>query len=206
MLQIIDLELSFDNKILFKNFTFKLKNGEIGLISAPSGKGKTTLLKWIAGIHISNLNSKGKLYLNKIDISKKEIEDRKIGILFQKPFLFPNLTVKENLYFAMQKRIRGIKERKKIINKILSDIELPQNSNDPSKLSSGQLTRVALVMTFLSKPNLILLDEPFSSLDAKIRKKMFDFVKKNIKDHNIPLLITSHDPRDLKEADNIIKI
>ena len=61
-------------------------------------------------------------------------------------------------------------------------------------------------MIFLSKPNLILLDEPFSSLDAKIRKKMFDFVKKNIKDHNIPLLITSHDPRDLKEADNVIKI
>ncbi len=207
LLEIKKLELSFGNKILFSNLSFKIYKGQIGLISAPSGSGKTTILKWVSGIHNDNLNFYGKLFLNNNEITTYPIEKRKIGILFQKPLLFPNLTVRENLYFGLNKSTTKFSDRENIINQTIINAELTDlNTEDTTKLSAGQQTRVALFRALLSEPDAILLDEPFASLDSKLRKKMFSFVKKQIKKKNIPALITSHDPRDQRQADFIISI
>ena len=205
MLEIKDITFSFDKKEkkpLIKNLSFKVKKGEILFISGKSGLGKSTLLDLISGFHDNNLIWKGKIYLNKLDITNASIQNKKIGYMLQDYFLFPHFNVKNNLIFSLPKQTRNKKEQ---VLDYLKKINMVEFSNHyPSELSGGQKARIACLRAIISNPNALLLDEPFSSLDKKTMKSfqkfLFDFVIKL----NIPCVIVSH--RLVKNLNNSMEL
>lgn len=193
-----DLKISFSNTPLFAPLNFTIQKGEICLLQSDSGTGKTSLLRWIAGISDKNMHADGKIFLNGKDITSIPAEKRKIGILFSEALMFPHLTVGQNIGFGVISSING-KNRTELIKKSLVRAGLPGiEKQDPLTLSTGQQARVALLRTLLSEPELLLLDEPFSNLDRDIRKILISYVQEEIKRLNIPALMVSHDPRDKK--------
>ena len=197
-----NVRLSFSGKPLFHPFNLTIENGEICLLQSKSGTGKTSFLKWIAGIPDAEMVSEGRIFLNEKDISFLPAEKRQIGILFSEPLLFPHLTVAENVGIGITSSLQG-KKRKNLIEKSLIRAKLPGiEKKDPVTLSSGQQTRIALIRTLLSEPSMLLLDEPFSNLDNDIRESMVNYVLEEIKNLNIPVLIVSHDPRDRELSNN----
>ncbi len=190
------VQLSFSNAPLFAPFNLTIQKGEICLLQSDSGTGKTSLLRWIAGISDKQMHAKGKIFLDGKDITDLPAEQRRIGILFSEAFLFPHLTVAENIGISIASVI-GRKERKALIKNSLISAGLHGiEKQDPLTLSTGQQARVALLRTVLSEPALLLLDEPFSNLDKDIRKTLVNYVLEEIKRLNIPALMVSHDPRD----------
>lgn len=190
------VQLSFSNTPLFAPFNLSIQKGEICLLRSESGTGKTSLLRWIAGISDKQMHAEGKIFLNGKDITELPAERRRIGILFSDALLFPHLTVAENIGIAIASDIGG-KKRKDLIKKSLVRAGLSGiEKQDPLTLSTGQQARVALLRTVLSEPALLLLDEPFSNLDEDIRKTLVSYVHREIKRLNIPALMVSHDPRD----------
>ena len=193
MLEIKDITFSFDKKEkkpLIKNLSFKVKKGEILLISGKSGLGKSTLLDLISGFHDNNLIWTGKIYLNKLDITNASIQNKKIGYMLQDYFLFPHFNVQNNLIFSLPKQTRNKKEQALDYLKQINMIEF--SDHYPSELSGGQKARVACLRAIISNPDALLLDEPFSSLDKKTMASFQNFLFDCIKKLNIPCVIVSH--------------
>ena len=197
MLEIKNLSLGFKNKplkYLFKNLNFKVKKGEIFVIFGKSGLGKSTLLNLIAGIEQINIFWSGKILFENEDVSFTPIEKRGIGFVMQDRYLFPHFTVRENLLFALPKKILN---KNQFINKFLDEVSMKElDKLYPYQLSGGQTSRIACLRALLSFPKAILLDEPFSSLDQKTKTKFRKFVFKEIKSRNIPCILVSHDRQD----------
>ena len=197
MLEIKNLSLGFKNKplkYLFKNLNFKVKKGEIFVIFGKSGLGKSTLLNLIAGIEQINIFWSGKILFENEDVSFAPIEKRGIGFVMQDRYLFPHFTVRENLLFALPKKVLN---KNQFINKFLDEVSMKElDKLYPYKLSGGQTSRIACLRALLSFPKAILLDEPFSSLDQKTKTKFRKFVFKEIKSRNIPCILVSHDRQD----------
>ena len=146
--------------VIFKNFDLKIPTGELLCIFGPSGCGKTTLLNIVAG-----LDNK----FNGFITYNKKISEEKISYLFQAPRLFPWLTAQENIEFPIKKE----KNCKKISNNLLEKIGLKKFANSfPNKLSGGMQRRIALARAFSTNPEVLLLDEPFISLDNKIADQL----------------------------------
>jgi len=205
MLEVKDITFSFDKKEkkpLIKNLSFKVKKGEILFISGKSGLGKSTLLDLISGFHDNNLIWTGKIYLNKLDITNASIQNKKIGYMLQDYFLFPHFNVKNNLIFSLPKQTRNKKEQ--VLN-YLKQINMAEFSDHyPSELSGGQKARIACLRAIISKPDALLLDEPFSSLDKKTMKSFQNFLFDYVKKLNIPCVIVSH--RLIKNLNNSFEI
>ncbi len=205
MLEIKDITFSFDKKEkkpLVKNLSFKVKKGEILIISGKSGIGKSTLLDLISGFHDSNLIWTGKIYLNKLDITNASIQNKKIGYMLQDYFLFPHFNVKNNLIFSLPKETKNKKER---VLHFLKKIDMVKFSNHfPSELSGGQKARIACLRAIISNPDALLLDEPFSSLDKTTINSFQKFLFNYIKELNIPCIIASH--RLIKNSNNFIEL
>ena len=205
MLEIKDITFSFDKKEkkpLVKNLSFKVKKGEILIISGKSGLGKSTLLDLISGFHDSNLIWTGKIYLNKLDITNASIQNKKIGYMLQDYFLFPHFNVKNNLIFSLPKET---KNKKGHVLNYLKEIDMIEFSDHyPSELSGGQKARIACLRAVISNPEALLLDEPFSSLDKKTLKSFQNFLFDCVKKLNIPCVIVSH--RLIKNLHNSFEI
>ena len=201
MLSITLTTLGFGHEPLIKDFSLDINPGEIVLITAPSGYGKSTLLRWISGMPDQNLNAKGEIYLNGIPIHSLPIERRRIGMIFQDPLMFPHLTVSENLAFGLDSHIPR-NQRKIVVEQTLSAIGLSGfEHRDALTLSGGQKARLALMRSLLAKPQALLLDEPFSGLDGQTRDEFAALVKNEINSNSLPVLMVSHDPRDITYAD-----
>ena len=205
MLEIKDITFSFDKKEkkpLVKNLSFKVKKGEILIVSGKSGLGKSTLLDLISGFHDNNLIWTGKIYLNKLDITNASIQNKKIGYMLQDYFLFPHFNVINNLIFSLPKEMKNKKEH---VLHLLKEIDMIEFSNHyPSELSGGQKARIACLRAIISNPDALLLDEPFSSLDKKTIKSFQKFLFDYIKELNIPCIIVSH--RLIKNLNNFIEL
>ena len=205
MLEIKDITFSFDKKEkkpLIKNLSFKVKKGEILFISGKSGLGKSTLLDLISGFHDNNLIWRGKIYLNKLDITNTSIQNKRIGYMLQDYFLFPHFNVKNNLIFSLPKQTKNKKEQ---VMNYLEQINMVEFSNHyPSELSGGQKARIACLRAIISNPNALLLDEPFSSLDKKTMKSFQKFLFDYVKKLNIPCIIVSH--RLVKNLNNSVEL
>ena len=197
MLEIKNLSLGFKNKplkYLFKNLNFKVRKGEIFVIFGKSGLGKSTLLNLIAGIEQINIFWSGKILFENEDVSFAPIEKRGIGFVMQDRYLFPHFTVRENLLFALPKKVLN---KNQFINKFLDEVSMKElDKLYPYQLSGGQTSRIACLRALLSFPKAILLDEPFSSLDQNTKTKFRKFVFKEIKSRNIPCILVSHDRQD----------
>tara|TARA_Y100000991_G_scaffold65591_1_gene49062 strand:+ start:516 stop:1109 length:594 start_codon:yes stop_codon:yes gene_type:complete len=185
MLSCLNLSKKY-GKILFNELNINLEKGEILAIIGPSGCGKTTLLRCICGLE--ELDS-GKILLNGDDITKIPAEERGIGLLFQKPVLYPHLTVSGNLSLASFNNH----------DKALVEVGLPNfEDRDVDTLSGGEGQRVALARALLANPNVLLLDEPFSALDLDMSIKLINDVRALLKDRSCPAILVTHNIEEAK--------
>ena len=185
MLSCLNLSKKY-GKILFNELNINLEKGEILAIIGPSGCGKTTLLRCICGLE--ELDS-GKILLNGDDITKIPAEERGIGLLFQKPVLYPHLTVSGNLSLASFNNH----------DKALIEVGLPNfEDRDVDTLSGGEGQRVALARALLANPNVLLLDEPFSALDLDMSIKLINDVRALLKDRSCPAILVTHNIEEAK--------
>ena len=185
MLSCLNLSKKY-GKILFNELNINLEKGEILAIIGPSGCGKTTLLRCICGLE--ELDS-GKILLNGDDITKIPAEERGIGLLFQKPVLYPHLSVSGNLSLA------SLNDH----DKALVEVGLPNfEDRDVDTLSGGEGQRVALARALLANPNVLLLDEPFSALDLDMSIKLISDVRALLKDRSCPAILVTHNIEEAK--------
>jgi len=207
MLILKNAALAFGQAPLFSPLNLEIASGEICVLSAPSGAGKSTLLRWIAGIPTTGLEAEGHIWLGGRQIDKLPAERRRVGLMFQQPLLFPHLSVGDNLGFGLPASVRG-EARKSRIEEALHIAGLGgMGTRDPETLSGGQQARIALLRTLLAEPEALLLDEPFSSLDDARRTDIARLVKSEAERRNLPVLLVSHDPRDIDAAtDKVIEL
>lgn len=183
------------------SLSLTVEPGQIATIMGPSGSGKSTLLAYIGGFLAPEFIASGRVLLNGQDICTLPAQERKIGILFQDPLLFPHLSVGQNLLFGLSAEVKGKKARQERAQAALQDINLADFfDRDPATLSGGQKARVALARVLLSQPKALLLDEPFSKLDASLRAQMRQWVFDKAKAQGLPILLVTHDAEDAKAA------
>jgi putative thiamine transport system ATP-binding protein len=172
--------------------------GEVLTVMGPSGSGKSTLLAAIVGTLPQEFCRWGRVVLDGRDVTTLPPEDRRIGILFQDPLLFPHMDVGDNLAFGLSPDRR---DRDAAIADALSDVGLEgYQRRDPATLSGGQKARVALMRTLLAEPRALLLDEPFSGLDRGLRARVRDIVFSRIRSRRLPALLVTHDHEDAEAA------
>lgn len=195
-LLVSDLSLEYKGKkglSTLKNITFDLNVEEIGCILGPSGCGKTSLLRAIAGLEDI---SEGRIIVDgrciSTPTSRVPSNERSIGMVFQDYALFPNLNVEKNIAFSFNNKNQP--ESQKKIKELLDLIGLSgQNKKFPHELSGGEQQRVALARAIANEPNILLLDEPFSSIDTEIKENLIRDIK-NLLDHlSITTLMVTHD-------------
>lgn len=179
--------------------------GDVLTVMGPSGVGKSTLLACITGTLPRAFTMRGRVLLNGTDLGGLPPEARRIGILFQDDLLFPHLSVAQNLAFGLSPFLRGRAARRARVDQALADIGLPGfGPRDPATLSGGQKARVALMRMLLSEPRALLLDEPFSRLDAALRDQMRALVFDRARAAGLPVVMVTHDAQDARAAGGAI--
>jgi len=175
--------------------------GEVLSVMGPSGSGKSTLLAAVIGTLPPDFAMTGRVLLNGREVTGLPPEDRRIGILYQDELLFPHLSVGGNLAFALPRSLRGRKVRRARVEAALEEVGLPGFAKrDPATLSGGQKARVALMRMLLAEPEALLLDEPFSRLDATLRDQIRALVFARARDRGLPVLLVTHDRADAEAA------
>jgi len=185
---------TFDGKKVLNNISFDLKEGEFLSILGPSGCGKTTLLRILIGLETAD---SGEILKSGKDISGLKSIERGMGIVFQNYALFPNMTVLENIEYALTLRKDTKKEARNIAMKTIEQVGLADQINKkPNQLSGGQQQRVAIARTLATNPDIILLDEPISALDVTNREIMKKELKAIQKQFNATMLFITHDQEE----------
>lgn len=193
-----------------RNIDFTVKSGEFTAIVGPSGSGKTTFLNLISGL---DTPTAGKVWLNDKQITEmngKELSDFRrdhIGFIFQAYNLIPVLTVKENIEYIML--LQGItkEDRYNNVMNILKDIGMEgYEKRFHPKLSGGQQQRVAIARAMVSKPELILADEPTANLDQKTGAELLDMMRELNKKTGMTFLFSTHDPMVMERADRVVTL
>ena len=190
MLRVENISKKFDKIVAANNVSFDVKEGEILALTGESGCGKSTVLRIIGGLEKADT---GSVFLEGEDISNWKPEKRRFGFVFQNLSLFPHLTVEKNIFFPIPKKNRTIKRLEELLEKTgMSGYE----KRYPHELSGGQQQRVALARALAIDPKILILDEPFSSLDelvkSKIRAEIFDLLK----ELGITTIMVSHQAFD----------
>lgn len=198
-----DLVKSFGAFTALKGITLDVFGGEIVCFLGPSGCGKTTLLRAIAGL---DRQDGGTISLAGRDVSRLPPAQRDFGIVFQSYALFPNLRVADNVGYGLVNKRIGRKEIASRVNELLELVGLPdQGSKFPIQLSGGQQQRVALARALATSPSLLLLDEPLSALDARVRVNLRDEIKLLQRRLGITTILVTHDQEEaLTMADRIV--
>lgn len=196
MLKIDSIDFSYNETPILNSVSLKMEEGTIGALIGPSGCGKTTLLRIIAGLEIP---SSGSISINSKTVQDKDThisaEKRTVGMVFQSYALFPHMTVKKNIAFPIHHLSK--RQQNERINELLELVQLEgQEQKYPHQLSGGQQQRVAIARALAQQPNILLMDEPLSNLDAKLRDKLGQDLKKLLKKLNITTLIVTHDQHE----------
>jgi len=202
-LKIAHLEKSFGSTRVVKDFDLEIEKGEFISLLGPSGCGKTTVLRMVAGFEAP---STGAIIIDGKDVVALRPSQRNIGMVFQAYALFPNLTVGENVAFGLKIKGIGKDEREARVQEMLALIGLPDlGSRYPFQLSGGQQQRVALARALAVKPQVLLLDEPLSALDAKIRVSLRTQIREIQRELGITTLFVTHDQEEaLSISDRIV--
>lgn len=200
---ILKKQLNAANGPLHINVDMEIEKGQLVTIYGESGAGKTSILRMLAGLMEADdgfIEVNDALWLNVDKRVCLKPQQRRIGFVFQDYALFPNMTVKENLSFALEKG-----QDKKIIAELIEFMELGDlQHRHPDKLSGGQKQRVALARALVRKPEILMLDEPLSALDAKMRSKLQDYILKVHRKYHLTTLLISHEVGEvIKMADKI---
>ncbi|MEH7237374.1 sulfate/molybdate ABC transporter ATP-binding protein [Bacillus sp. JJ1562] len=206
-IKIQDVSKVFGTFRAVKNIDLEIQNGNFVALLGPSGSGKTTLLRIIAGLE--GLES-GTILFNGNDYTLKSVKERKIGFVFQNYALFKHLTVFNNIAFGLKVKPRKVRpsnfEIKEKVNNLLKLVQLEQFAERyPSQLSGGQRQRVALARALAVDPEVLLLDEPFGALDAKVREEMRQWLRQIHQKLNITTIFVTHDQEEaLEMSDKVV--
>jgi putative spermidine/putrescine transport system ATP-binding protein len=193
-LSLSNLSKVFGTTTAVEEFNLEVDKGEFVSFLGPSGCGKTTTLRMIAGFE---LPTKGVITLDGEDITYKSPNHRNIGMVFQSYALFPNLTIGQNIGFGLQVRKIPVAQVKERVNEMLSMIHLEQHINKyPYQLSGGQQQRIALARALAINPRVLLLDEPLSALDAKIRVELRLEIRRIQQTMGITTIYVTHDQEE----------
>lgn len=178
-----------------------IRPGETLTVMGPSGSGKSTLFALIAGFLDPAFGASGHVRLDGEVLDGLAPERRRIGLLFQDALLYPHMSVGENLLFALTPQVRGRRARREAAEAMLAKVDLDGlYARDPATLSGGQQARVALARTLLAEPRALLLDEPFSRLDAELRQTVRALVFGLVAERKVPALLVTHEREDANAA------
>ena len=206
-IQVQHITKRFGNFIALNDVSLDFKQGELTALLGPSGCGKTTLLRIIAGLEHAD---SGSIHLNGEDASDQHVRERQVGFVFQHYALFKHMTVFENVAFGLRVKPRAQRPSEAQIRaKVKELLELVQldwlADRYPPQLSGGQRQRIALARALAVEPRVLLLDEPFGALDAKVRKELRRWLRRLHDDLHVTSLFVTHDQEEaLEVADNVV--
>ena len=192
-----------ENQVL-KDINLEIGKGEFVTLLGPSGCGKSTLLRWLAGLE--DVTS-GSVYIDGVDVTNLEPKDRNIGMVFQHYSLFPNMTVEENIAFALKMKKKSKEEIADKVKEALKIVELTgKEKSYPDNLSGGQQQRVALARSIVQEPKVLLLDEPLSAIDAKLRKSLQVSIREIHKELGLTSVFVTHDQDEAMVMSDVIHL
>lgn len=194
----------FGDTVVIPDLSLSIREGEFFTLLGPSGCGKTTLLRMIAGF---NSIEGGEFYFNDININDMDPGKRNIGMVFQNYAIFPNMTVRKNVAFGLKNRKTPAEEVKRLTDKFLKLVHVDQYADRmPDKLSGGQQQRVALARALVIHPDVLLMDEPLSNLDAKLRVEMRAAIKNIQHSVGITTVYVTHDQEEAMAVSDRIAV
>ncbi|UDF28072.1 UNVERIFIED_ORG: sulfate/molybdate ABC transporter ATP-binding protein [Roseateles sp. XES5] len=202
-----NIRKEFDRYPALNDVSLDIRSGELIALLGPSGSGKTTLLRLIAGLETPTL---GSIYFGAEDASHKTVQERHVGFVFQHYALFRHMTVADNIAFGLTVRPRGERPEKaeirRRVGKLLEMVQLSGlEKRYPNQLSGGQRQRVALARAMAIEPKVLLLDEPFGALDAKVRKELRRWLREFHDRTGHTTVFVTHDQEEALElADRVV--
>ena len=208
MLEIKNIAKYFGDTMVLENINLSVKQGEFVSLLGLSGSGKTTLLRILSGLETPEV---GDIIFNDQRINNIPVNQRRFGVMFQNYALFRHMTVAENVAYGLKSLPKSERPNQQEIETQVTDLlermQVSHLSNVyPSQLSGGQKQRVALARALAIKPRLLLLDEPFSALDAQIRKKLREFVRDVCKSVGVTTIMITHDQDEAMDMSDRIAI
>lgn len=202
-LEMREVDKSFEGFQASRKVSFVVEEGKLVALLGPSGSGKTTILRMIAGLDVPD---SGDIIINGVRVNDVPASKRGIGFVFQNYALFRYMTVADNIGFGLKVQKKSKKEVKSKVNELLALISMADlGTRYPHQLSGGQKQRVAFARSIAPNPGLLLLDEPFAAIDAKVRRELRTWLKGMIKQVGTTSVFVTHDQEEAMEiADKII--
>lgn len=204
-IDIQNITKKFGNNTILDDITATIHTGELVALLGPSGCGKTTLLRIIAGLETADY---GKILFEGVDVTDVPVQKRGIGFVFQNYALFRHKSVADNIAFGLHilKKRPSTADINKRVDELLELVQLPHTKDRyPHELSGGQRQRIALARALAISPKLLLLDEPFGALDAKVRKELRIALKSIQKEIGITSIMVTHDQEEaMTVADRVV--
>ena len=184
----------YGDKEVITNLNLEVKTGELVSLVGPSGCGKSTTLFMLSGLEEV---SGGKIYFEDKDVTSLSADKRDVGLVFQNYALYPHLSVLKNVMFPLSNKKIDKEKATKMAMEIIQSVDLAEHANKlPGQLSGGQQQRVAIARAIVKNPNVLLLDEPLSNLDAKLKMSTILEIKRIQRAHNITTIFVTHDQQE----------
>ena len=207
-IKITNISKTFNTFAALKNVNLEIQPGELVALLGPSGCGKTSLLRIIAGLEIPD---EGTVFYEGEDFAEKSVAKKQVGFVFQHYALFKHMTVFDNIAFGLKVRPKSTRpssaEIKSKVDELLKLVQLDWMADRyPNQLSGGQRQRVALARALAVEPKVLLLDEPFGALDARVRQELRKWLKKLHHDINVTTIFVTHDQEEALEVANRVVI
>lgn len=209
-IEVRNISKSFGSFLALDNVSLQVPDGELVALLGPSGSGKTTLLRIIAGLEAFDLTDESAILFDGRDVAREAVGRRRVGFVFQHYALFRHMTVYQNIAFGLRVRAKQTRPTKDEIDRrvreLLQLIQLDTLANRyPSQLSGGQRQRVALARALAIEPKVLLLDEPFGALDAKVRKELRAWLRRLHDEIHVTSVFVTHDQEEaLEVADRVV--
>src|ERR1700722_9889069 len=202
-IEVRNIRKNFGSFVALDNVSLDIPTGELVALLGPSGSGKTTLLRIIAGLELPD---RGEVRFDSEEATDHSVRDRNVGFVFQHYALFRHMTVFENVAFGLRVRGRPEKQVKERVLELLHLIRLDgQVASYPGQLSGGQRQRVALARALAAEPRVLLLDEPFGALDAKVRQELRQWLRRLHDEIGVTSIFVTHDQEEAFEvADRVV--
>ncbi|MCS7032672.1 MAG: ABC transporter ATP-binding protein [Phycisphaerae bacterium] len=192
--RLVEISKHFGQTVALDRIDLKIEAGELFFLLGPSGCGKSTLLRLIAGLHAP---TSGRIYFNDRDVTTVGTENRNAVMCFQSYALWPHMSVRENIRFGLEIRRVPADEARRRVNEVIELVQLGAYADrKPNELSGGQQQRVALARALVVRPDCLLLDEPLSNLDAKLRLEMRGEIRRICRASGLTAIYVTHDQKE----------